>query len=115
MVRWCQPVFSAALIAYVESHVSDLAEKNALCTPVPSPDKLTDWLQMWAVTIANTARWRANPGLHAWLSQCRLNNVNASLQGIRPDDAPKFELLKEAAIKSAIAAAKLPALISAIG
>ena len=115
MVRACQPVFSAALIAYVESHVSDPAEKNALCTPVPSPDKPTDWLQMWAATIANTVRWRAHPGLYAWLSQCRLNNVNASLQGVRSDDAAKFDLLKEAATKSGIAAAKLPALISAIG
>ena len=30
MVRWCQPVFSAALIAYVESHINAPAEKNAL-------------------------------------------------------------------------------------
>ena len=70
MVRWCQPLFSAALIAYVESHETVLAEKNALCTPVPSPERPRT-ATMWAVTLANTARWRANPGLHAWLSQCR--------------------------------------------
>jgi hypothetical protein len=33
MVRFCQPLFSAALVAYVESRESVLTEKNALCTP----------------------------------------------------------------------------------
>lgn len=115
MVRLCQPVFSAALIAYVESHVDDVAEKNVLCTPVPSPNEPIDWLKMWAVSISNAARWRTNPQLHSWLSQCRLNNVNASLQGVRPDDTAKFALLKEAAIKSSAAAAKISALIGATG
>jgi hypothetical protein len=33
MVRFCQPLFSAALIAYVESHENVLTEKNALARP----------------------------------------------------------------------------------
>ena len=41
LVRTCQPLFSAALIAYVESHVADPAEKNALCRVVPSPERTT--------------------------------------------------------------------------
>ena len=114
MVRWCQPLFSAALIAYVESHETVLAEKNALCTPVPSPERPTDWLRMWAVTLANAARWRANPGLHAWLSQCRLNNMTSIMRGVKPDDSAKLALLQEIGAKAGVAAAKLPALISAL-
>ena len=114
MVRSCQPLFSAALIAYVESHETVLAEKNALCTPVPSPERPADWLLMWAVTLANTARWRANPGLHAWLSQCRLNNMTAIMRGAKQDDSAKLALLKKSGAKARIAAAKLPALISAL-
>ena len=38
MLRTCQPLFSAALIWWVEAHVADPAEKNALCDPVPSPE-----------------------------------------------------------------------------
>jgi hypothetical protein len=56
MLRFCQPLFSAALIAYVEAHVSDVGEKNALCTPVPSPERPTDWLRMWDASLANAAR-----------------------------------------------------------
>ncbi len=114
MVRWCQPVFSAALIAYVESHVTDPAEQNALCRLVPSPERPADWLRMWAVTLANTAAWRQNAGLNAWLSQCRLNSLNAMMRGVRPDDAGKIALLQESGAKAAAAAARLPALLATL-
>jgi hypothetical protein len=115
MVRFCQPLFSAALIAYVEAHVSDVAEKNALCTPVPSPERPTDWLRMWAASLANAARWRENEGLRAWLSQCRLNNLTTMTRGMKGDDAAKVALLRAIGPKAAIAAAKLPGLIASIG
>jgi hypothetical protein len=114
MVRWCQPVFSAALIAYVESHVTDPAEKNALCRLVPSPERPVDWLRMWAVTLANMASWRQNAGLNAWLSHCRLNSLNAMMHGMRPDDTTKVALLQESGVKAAAAAAKLPALLATL-
>jgi NAD(P)-binding Rossmann-like domain len=71
MVRTCQPVFSAALIAYVERHVAGEAEQNALCAVVPSPVLPTDWIRMWAVALANRQRWGKHPGLAAWLAQSR--------------------------------------------
>jgi hypothetical protein len=114
MVRWCQPVFSAALIAYVESHVTDPAEKNALCRLVPSPERPVDWLRMWAVTLVNMASWRQNAGLNAWLSHCRLNSLNAMMHGMRPDDTTKVALLQESGVKAAAAAAKLPALLATL-
>jgi hypothetical protein len=114
MVRFCQPLFSAALVAYVESHVVDRNEKNALCTPAPSPELPIDWLRMWQVGLVNATRWRANDGLRVWLSQCRLNNLNTMMRGMKPDDAAKLELLKESGTKATIAAAKIPALLAAI-
>jgi hypothetical protein len=112
MIRLCQPLFSAALIAYVESHVADTAEKNALCAPVPSPEHPIDWLRMWAATLTNATRWRQHPGLHAWLSQCRLNSLTAAMRGVKPDDAAKFSLLRENGIRAAAALAKLPELLA---
>ena len=44
MVRTCQSPLSAALIGWVEAHVAEPAEKNALCDPVPSPAAPVDWL-----------------------------------------------------------------------
>ena len=114
MIRWCQPVFSAALIAYVESHFDDPAQMNALCTVVPSPERPADWLRMWAVTLGNTARWQQNEQLRVWLSQCRLNNVVAMMRGVKPDDTAKFDRMKESAMKAAAAASKLPSLLASL-
>lgn len=115
MVRWCQPLFSAAVIAFVESHFADEAEMNALCQVVPSPEWPVDWLRMWDVTLSNMARWRANERLSAWLSQCRLNNQVALMRGVRPGDAAKFARLKESGEKAGAAAARIRELLALAG
>ena len=104
--------FSAPLIAYVESHVFDQDEQNALCSVVPSPEKPIDWLRMWAVNLRNTARWRQHSGLSAWLMQCRLNGFAVYLHGVKPDDPTRAALLQELGVQSAAAATKLPALLA---
>jgi hypothetical protein len=112
MVRTCQPLFSAAVIAFVESHFDDPVEKNALCAVVPTPERPTDWLRMWATTLANQARWQQNERVRHWLAQCRLNNAVAMMRGVKPNDEGKLERLNEAAAKAGAAAAKLPDLIA---
>jgi hypothetical protein len=112
MVRTCQPLFSAALIAYVESHVTDPAEKNELCTVVPSPERPIDWLRMWAVTLANSARWRQHAGLQAWLMQCRLNGLAVYLRGVKADDTARLAMLQQMGAKAGAARARLPALLA---
>ena len=115
MVRTCQPLFSAALIAFVESHVDDPVEQNALCQVVPSPERPIDWLRMSAVELANGGRWAQNPKLSAWLGRCRLNFIAPMLRGVQKDDTAKFERLKLMGAKSREAAARLPALMAQIG
>lgn len=112
MVRFCQPLFSAALIGFVESHVGDDAEANALCAVVPSPETPSDWVRMWAVTLTNGARWRAHPALNAWLKQCRLNSQAVMSRGVSPDDRARIALLIETGKKAGEAAARLPALMA---
>ncbi|MBL8484779.1 MAG: hypothetical protein JNJ60_21470, partial [Rhodocyclaceae bacterium] len=112
MIRTCQPLFSAAVIAWVEAHVQDVTQKNALCEPVPSPATPVDWLRMWGGSLRNTARWHALPQLNAWLQSCRLNNYTAYLRGVRPDDAAKFAMLKRVGEVGAAAAARIPALLA---
>jgi hypothetical protein len=113
MVRTCQPLFSAALIAYVESHLASTAEKNALCAVVPSPEKPIDWLRMWLASLANGARWRQHAGLTAWLNSCRLNAFAVFMRGVKPDDTEKIAMVQEVGAKSAPAAAKLSVLLTA--
>lgn len=112
MVRWCQPLFSAAVIAFVESHVGDDAARNALCAVVPSPETPSDWVRMWAATLTNTGRWRAHPALSAWLTQCRLNSQAVLTRGISPDDGARMALLVATGKKAGEAAARLPALMA---
>jgi hypothetical protein len=111
-MRTCQPLFSAAVIAYVESHVTDIGERNALCKPVPSPELPVDWLRMWLASLANGGRWRQHAGLSAWLTTCRLNGLAVMSKGVAPDDAPRMALLQAMGAKSGPAAARLQALLA---
>jgi len=112
MVRFCQPLFSAALIAFVESHITDDSQRNALCTVVPGPEVPRDWMRMWAVTLANTARWREHPGLTAWLKGCRLNAQAVIARGVAPDDGARLALIRHTGLKAAEAAADLARLLA---
>ena len=112
MVRTCQPLFSAALIAYVECHLPDDAQKNALCNVVPSPEHPVDWLRMWLVNIVNMSRWRQHAGLSAWLKQCRLNAVAVYMRGVQPEDTDRIALAQSVGAAAAAAASRLPGLIA---
>jgi hypothetical protein len=115
MLRWCQPLFSASVIAYVESHFHDDAQMNALCSVVPSPERPSSWLSMWAVTIANIRQWGRNREMSVWLSRCRLNHVTAMLRGADADAPDKVALLRMTVLKAGAAARKMPALLARIG
>jgi hypothetical protein len=113
MVRWCQPVFSAAVIAWVEAHVADVAQKNALCSVVPSPFDPVDWLRMWGVTLGNFARWRQLPALQSWLLGCRLNGT--PIRDVPPGDEARLAVFRESGEKAAAAGPRIPALLATAG
>jgi hypothetical protein len=71
-VRVCQPSFSAALIGHVEANYTDLAQKNALCTPIPYPSAPIDWLRMTLAGTLNEQAWRKDPALRRFIEQSRL-------------------------------------------
>lgn len=70
-VRTCQPTFSASLIGYVETAISDDETKNHLCQPIAAPDAPVDWLRMMRTNLENQARWEAHPHVKTWLSTAR--------------------------------------------
>jgi hypothetical protein len=111
-VHTCQPVYSAALVAYVESHINDPQQQNGMCAVVPNPEYPIDWLRMWAVSLANGAQWRQHAGLSAWQMQCRLNAFAVYLRGIRPDDKDKMALVHAVGAKSVPVVAKLAAMLA---
>ncbi len=113
LVRWCQPLFSAAVIAWVEAHGTHDAARNTLCHVVPVPEVPLDWLRMWAVTMQNEAAWRGHDAMKAWLSQCRLNSQHVMLQGVEINDAVK-QRLGTLIASSAAAGARLPQLMRSL-
>jgi hypothetical protein len=68
-VRTCQPVFSASVIAHVETAYADDATRNAYCEPVPNPHEPLDWLRMMLAYNSNRLRWFSDPDMTAWLSR----------------------------------------------
>jgi len=114
MVRTCQPVFSAALIAYVESHVADEADRNAMCRVVPSPEIPTDWIRMWEASLHNRYLWGKHEGLAGWLAQSRLDGLTGTVLGVREDETDKQALLARYRASVGPAMAKLPQLMAAI-
>lgn len=72
-VRGCQQIFSAALIAHVETAYPDDAAKNRLCVPLPHPDTDVDWLRLALADYRNQLRFLDDPELTAWLSSVRLD------------------------------------------
>ena len=92
-LRTCQQVFSAALIALVESTEQDEGLKNALCTPVPHPDTHLDYLRTLQADILNGARWSEDASLQAWLKASRLDGFSSVASSPEQDAAFTNELL----------------------
>lgn len=114
MVSWCRPLFSAALIAHIESTLSNEAEMNRLCEPVPVPERPIDWLSGWAVTLANAQRWRQSPTVETWLKASRLNTAAVLLDGARSDDPAHLALLRASGAKAQAAVPNLNRLLTSL-
>ena len=112
MVRVCQPTFSAALIAFVEARVADPSEKNALCGPVPVPERPIDWLRMLGATLRNTGRWNANAEVSGWIAGCRLNSIATFLRGVDLNQVEARRMLQSLGQKAGLAAQKIPGLLA---
>ncbi|MCL4111917.1 UNVERIFIED_CONTAM: hypothetical protein GTU68_043027 [Idotea baltica] len=102
-VRTCQQVFSAAFIGHVEAAYDDPAVKNELATVVPHPNTDIDWLRVTLANGMNSARWRSDEDLSAWLRGARLDAFS-ELRGAVADGGGEAALLLDRMEASAIQA-----------
>jgi hypothetical protein len=72
-VRYLSPCFNAGLLAFVEAHREDDADKNRLAPTHPYPSEPDDWPRMMVGTWRAEARWLREPDLAAWIAGSRLN------------------------------------------
>lgn len=93
MVKPIQPVFSAALIAFVETLGLSEAAKNELCGPVIVPDVPMDWLNVLAEGLTNQSRWNQNSQVRAWIGSTRLDTFGQMARSISATDEARRALL----------------------
>jgi NAD(P)-binding Rossmann-like domain len=53
--------FSVAMIAYVEAHYADDAQKNRLCGNVPFPKDIAGYVETTAANMRNQTQWSTRP------------------------------------------------------
>jgi hypothetical protein len=81
---------------------------------VPLPNHDTDFLRFTAVSLANQYQWNTEPALRAWIAGNRLDGPSKLLQGLKPDDAEKMQVVKRIQESVPRAAANLQSLLQQI-
>ena len=74
LIRAYQPVFSAALAAFVETARTHDTERNVLCPANPWPSAAEDWIRTTLISHQAQAAW-STPDISGWLDRSRLNAV----------------------------------------
>jgi hypothetical protein len=70
-VAMCQQVYSASLIAHVQLNFSSDQEKNDLCTVIPHPETIDDYLYAQRMRGVNAVRW--GKSIRKWIRKARLS------------------------------------------
>lgn len=94
-IRSFQPIFSAALIAYVEANYEGDKVKNNLCQVVPLPNHDTDWIPMMAAQLVNQATWSQDKTLRTWIRNNRLDGYSQLIRSVDREDAQKMAIIKK--------------------
>lgn len=93
MVRPFQPVFSAALIAFIEATLTDEALR-AQCTRITDfHDTPAEFVAVQRVGYLNQGTWNRCPEIKAWIDSCRLNAGSHLLAGLTAQDTEKLAML----------------------
>jgi len=113
MVRMPAVSFSAALLAFVEAHYGDDAQKNALCRPIPFPHTPKEYAHALLVHMGNQFGWSKDPALSRWILNSRLDGYGRLLTGITPEDTEKLAIIARLKEATKAAVANLQKLVAA--
>ena len=110
--RAYQPVFSASMIAWVEANIEGETAKNSLTAVVPLPDDLDIFVRMTAANMMNQALWSQNKALRNWMRGQRLDGFSKLVNGVKPHETAKREILKRLRQSAVPAMAKLQSFLN---
>jgi hypothetical protein len=119
LVRAPLPTFSAAMIAYVETHYNDQtvdaadAIKNKLCGNVPFPHTLADYPRTMMVNMMNQMQWGQDKTLRAWMRDSRLDGFAKLMTSVDPSDVEKLTILGNLKAQAMAAMGNMPKLLAA--
>jgi hypothetical protein len=112
LVRAPLVTFSAAMIAYVEAHYADDAQKNELCGNVPFPKEIVGFVESTLANMRNQMRWGQDKALRKWMHESRLDGFGKAVASIPPTDTEKIAVLNQLRSYSAAAMANAPKLLA---
>lgn len=112
MLRVCQPAFSAALIAHVETACDSDADRNRLCNVIPLPNFDVDWLEVTIANMTNQYNWSRDKELRAWITECRLDGFGAVVRDADKTDPAQQQVLTRLRDNAFMAAANLQKLLA---
>ncbi len=95
LVRAPLVTFSAAMIAYVEAHYADDAQKNDLCGNVPFPKQIAGYVESTMANMRNQMRWSQDKALRQWMHESRLDGFGKLVSSVVPTDVEKTKILGE--------------------
>jgi hypothetical protein len=113
LVRAPLATFSAAMIAYVEAHYADDAQKNQLCGNVPFPKDIAGYIQSTAANMRNQMQWSQDKTLRKWMVESRLDGFGKLVSSVAPTDLEKMKILGELRTHAAAAMGNVPKLLAA--
>jgi NAD(P)-binding Rossmann-like domain len=113
LVRAPLPSFSSAMIAYVEAHYPDDAQKNKLCGNVPFPENLTGYVRTMAANMMNQAQWAQDKTLREWMRTSRLDGFGKVMASAQREDLEKMAILEKLRNQAMAAMGNMPKLLAA--
>ena len=111
-VQHCWPLFSAALIAFLETSRQDDMERNRLAVPIPMSDEPLDWLRGRLMDEHNAHLWAQHADIEAWKERSRLDSFSGMFaEAERNQTLVLAALLKRLAEVRPVGLAKIAALL----
>ncbi len=112
LVRAPLATFSAAMIAYVEAHYADDAQKNDLCGNVPFPKQISGYVESTMANMRNQMRWSKDKALRKWMHDSRLDGFGKLVSSVTPADVEKMKILGELRAQAVAAMGNAPKLLA---
>ncbi|MEM6938721.1 MAG: NAD(P)/FAD-dependent oxidoreductase [Pseudomonadota bacterium] len=113
IIRPFQPLFGAALIAFLETKVPDDAARAACTHNVNFHDTPKQYLAELLPAMMNQGAWSKVPPVKAWMETTRLQAMTHLMAGFDPNDSEKLALLGRFGPAAKAAVGNIPRLLQA--